>query len=95
MQGVAPPRYEKLKRLAGVSRQTLGRWYAWWNIYMPATPFWKTMRGRFSSAMRDFPVTLVSLFEKNYTPLRQAMIKLLHFIRPLSTGQASFDYLGI
>lgn len=60
----------ELKRLFGVSRETLRRWLSFFRLELPASPPWKVLRGRLSAAVRDdtLPDSFLAELERTRDP---------------------------
>jgi len=85
-QGVSARRAAELRKVIGVSRQTLVRWRIWWKEVFPQTAFWKEAVGRVARPVDTvkLPGSLIECFEKAYSDLSKAISKFLEFISPLS-----------
>jgi len=85
-QGPSPARLSRLKELVGVSARTVGRWRRWWEENFVDSDFWQTVRGRLRAPVDvgRLPLSLLEVFED--ATERQKLVKLLQFLRPLSTA---------
>jgi hypothetical protein len=65
--GVTPARMQRLRDLAGVSRQTVLRWQEWWQEVLPETALWRAACGAFSSPVEtgELPLSLLERFAGN------------------------------
>lgn len=54
-----------LALVCGAARKTLGRWSAWWTQVLPATAWWRAMRGRFDRPVdsEGLPASLLERYE--------------------------------
>jgi hypothetical protein len=89
---VSPPSSPAARRLAellNISVRTLDRWRAWWSGAFLRTPFWQSMRERFTTPVpsEGLPRSLLDRFEADTTPRR--LVLLLRFLAPLSTRAPS------
>lgn len=83
------PTAQHLAELLAIPVRTLDRWRAWWNREFLHTPFWQSMRERFTTPIRseDLPRSLLERFDADTTAQRLAL--LLRFLSPLSTRLVS------
>ena len=70
-----------------IDRRTLKRWVTWWREQLPMTPFWRALKGRFSSPLADLPGALLGVIERQNLPLRLAHV--LALLMPLTTGSCT------
>jgi hypothetical protein len=89
---VSPPgsaTAQGLARVLSIPMRTLSRWRAWWSGDFLRTPFWHSMRERFTTpiAAERLPQSLLERFEAD-TPA-QRLVLLLRFLAPLSTRLVS------
>ena len=75
----------KLKKLFGVTRQTIKRWVAYFREVFPCSAAWQRLRGRISCSVRDseLPGALLRFFLLNSESSEKGLIACLHF---LATG---------
>jgi hypothetical protein len=83
--GVTDRRAAALRRVVGVSRQTLARWRTWWREVFVETAFWQTARALLSPPVvtRELPFSLLERFEGGGTV--EGLVKMLAFIKPVTT----------
>jgi hypothetical protein len=86
-QGMTCWRTSQLRKLLGVSVQTLARWRAWWTSAFAASTFWKAARAAFSPPV-DETSAPSSLVERFTGEPREQLAALLRFLSPLSTAAA-------
>lgn len=88
-QGLSARRCAELRIRFGVSERTLRRWRYWWQVLLPATPWWRQARARWVTAPRASALP-ASLLERFGESLDGAMLSAaLRFISPCSLS--SFD----
>jgi hypothetical protein len=87
----AVPRAQGLSRhlseLVGVNRRTIERWREWWRDTFTASPFWQIGRATFMPAVDQdrLPVSLIERFTGSGA---ERLMALLHFMGPITGGQA-------
>jgi len=89
---VTPPGTGTARQLSeqlAVPVRTLARWRRWWCHDFLRTPFWQSMRGRFSTPLLSarLPQALLQQFDAASTV--QRLLQLLRFIAPLSSAVAA------
>jgi hypothetical protein len=69
--------------------RTLRRWQRWWCEHFPRTPFWRTAQACFMPPVSraELPPALLERFAGDHAAER--MMRLLHFLTPLTVGGAS------
>jgi hypothetical protein len=79
------PTAQHLAELLAIPVRTLDRWRAWWSRDFLRTPFWQSMRERFTTPIpaEELPRSLLERFDAS-TPTQQ-LVLLLRFLAPLST----------
>ena len=83
--GVTPARMRVLNELAGVSRETVKRWEAWWKETLPKTNLWLGRRGAFVEVKtKELPL---SWLEQAKGSAWDRVLHLLRFISPLTGGR--------
>jgi hypothetical protein len=85
--GASDRRVAELRRAIGASRETLARWRAWWTQVFASTPFWRTARALLSPPVlvAELPASLLDRFAGDEAT---RMVRLLDFIKPVTTGSA-------
>jgi len=83
--GVTPRRAAELRELLGVKRRTLERWRSWWCGVFVASPFWRSVRGRF---MPPLVVGALpgSLLERFGVETVTTVTRALQFLAPTTTS---------
>jgi len=76
----------KLRRMFGVTRQTLVRWMAYFRSVFPSSPWWQQLRGRVGVDVADgaLPSSLLAAFLAVEGRGEAALVSCLRF---LATGQ--------
>lgn len=76
---------QHLAALLAVPVRTLERWRSWWSGDFLRTPFWQSMRERFTIPVpsEGLPQSLLERFDAGTTT--QRLVLLLRFLAPLST----------
>lgn len=84
--GVSKFRARQLRKLFGVSRQTLERWRSWWLETFPASRFWQSLRGRIMPGVDEatLPHSLLEQFEGSSID-GGALAGVLGLLQPIST----------
>jgi hypothetical protein len=85
--GVTPERAAALHKAVGVSRQTLGRWRAFWQQQFVKTPLWQAVRSRFLPPVEPERLPQ-SLLERFAGELGVQLSHLLRFLAPLTTSSS-------
>jgi hypothetical protein len=72
----------KLRKMFGVSKETLERWLSFWRTEFPASALWKGLRGRVSANVRDdeLPHALLAEFERKHERGEAALRACLAFL---------------
>ena len=83
--GATPVRASRLRELFGVDRRTLERWRLWWQTMFSESPFWRSVRGRFATAVQRSALP-VSLLERFGGDAHQRLVGLLQFLSPLGSS---------
>lgn len=86
--GATPFRMKELKRLVGVSRQTVARWQSWWQEVFPKSAFWRVAQGALRAPVERGALPL-SLLEQFCGTARERLVDLLRFLQPLTGGARS------
>ncbi len=62
--GLTPKRFGPLCEHLGVDRRTVERWRRWWRETLPASCFWRVVRGRFAEPVESerLPASLLERF---------------------------------
>lgn len=83
--GANPRRMRELHERIGASRRTVERWCQWWRTIFAQSPFWRAAADKFKSpvATADLPASLLERFSG---PDEQALMSLLRFLAPITTG---------
>ena len=83
--GVTPRRAAELRELLGVKRRTLERWRSWWRGVFVASPFWRSVVGRFMPplAVGALPG---SLLERFGAETARTVTQTLQFLAPITTS---------
>jgi len=78
------------------ARRTLGRWTAWWTRALPATAWWRAMRGRFDRPVDStrLPASLLERYEEPGCESAEALIRLLTALGPMTTSIAASTVFG-
>jgi hypothetical protein len=82
--GIKPQRVEVLRERLGVDGRTLERWRQWWLTTFVESSFWKEARARFMPVPSQKTLPW-SLCEKFAIHQRERLLRLLRFLRPLTT----------
>jgi hypothetical protein len=87
LHGVTPSRAARLKEFLGISRQTLGRWRAWWRDAFPRTALWRGARALFVPALDEgaLPSSLLTAFLGTE---EERLFGAIRFLSPLSASAA-------
>jgi hypothetical protein len=85
--GMAERHLDRLHRYLNVDTRTLKRWLQWWRQQMPQSTFWQAAMGRLLPPIdiTTLPASLLARFNATADP-PAALIALLRFLSPLSTG---------
>lgn len=85
-QGPTPRRVRVLSETFGADRRTIARWQVFWREHFPATPFWKSARGRLpvTAAIVILPRALLEAFLRGSDSC-QDWGRLLRFLAPITT----------
>jgi hypothetical protein len=80
---------QHLAKQLNVSVRTLNRWREWWRHDFLCTPFWQSMRARFTAPApsEGLPQSLLDRFDADSAAQRRVL--LLRFLAPLSTRVVS------
>jgi hypothetical protein len=70
-----------------IDRRTLKRWMIWWQQQLPTTPFWRSLKGLFSTPLSDLPGGLLGVFEA--VDLATRVTHFLALLMPLTTGSCT------
>ena len=78
------------------ARRTLGRWTAWWTQALPATTWWRQMRGRFDRPVDGsrLPASLLERYEAPGCESAEALISMLTALGPMTTSMVASTVLG-
>jgi hypothetical protein len=82
-QGLSGRRLSRLCGELGLCRRTLERWLSWWRETVPATGWWRELRGRLASPVETLGLP-ATLLERLGGGEREALEKLLVALAPLS-----------
>jgi len=93
-QGLSDRRLARIQGELAISRRTLERWLVWWCQTVPATSWWRELRGRLASAVDvlRLPATLLDRFGGGE---RERVEKLLVELGPLSVTAQMAARLGM
>lgn len=80
--GLTAGRAAQLKEMIGVGARTLRRWRTWWRKDFSRSPFWRSVRARFSPPVdaRRAPASLRERFGEG----SEALVRLLQFLSPIT-----------
>jgi hypothetical protein len=67
-----------------IDRRTLERWRQWWLDVFVKSEFWKSARARFTPPVCEATLPL-SLCEAFAIDRQDQLLKLLHFLSPMTT----------
>ena len=84
-QGVTSRRAAELRELLGVKRRTLERWRSWWRGDFVASPFWRSVRGRFMPPL-EVGALPGSLLERFGGEAATTVTRMLQFLAPITTS---------
>ena len=78
----------KLRRLFGLSRQTLVRWMSYFRSVFPSSPWWQRLRGQVGVAVADdaLPSSLLAAFGSVDERGGAALVSCLRFVATGQTG---------
>jgi len=78
----------------GVTRQTLGRWQAWWTEQFTLTPLWRATCARFMPPVDvlGFPLSLLERFMGSPA---HSLMRLLAFLSPVTLRAGGATGAGI
>lgn len=84
MCGLQKKRVKRLQDELGIDRRTLSHWRIWWQEFFVHCAFWQAKRSffRLPVSKETMPLGLVEAFSAQY---RHGMLKLLHFLAPITT----------
>ena len=83
--------------VCGAARRTIGRWSAWWTQVLPATTWWRQMRGRFDRPVDGsrLPGSLLQRYEApSGAPSPEALIDMLIALGPVTTSMVPSIVVG-
>jgi hypothetical protein len=82
---------QQAKRETGVPCRTMKRWTRWWQGEFPRSRFYQEQQGRFvpGLAMFALPASLLERFEAEAADQPEALVRMLVFISPLSSGSGA------
>jgi hypothetical protein len=89
MLGTTPSRLARLSVVPGLDRRTLARWRVWWRSTFTESPFAAVAMAAMVPPL-DIASLPASLLERFAGDIREQLVPLLRFLRPL-TGGASCD----
>ena len=89
MLGTTPSRLARLSVVPGLDRRTLARWRDWWRSTFTESPFAAVAMAAMVPPL-DLASLPASLLERFAGDIREQLVRLLRFLRPL-TGGASCD----
>lgn len=72
------------------ARQTVDRWSAWWTQTLPATTWWRQMRGQFDRPVDStrLPASLLQRYEASRGgPSAEALVDMLLALGPMTTSE--------
>lgn len=74
-----------LRELTGADARTVKRWRRWWQRVFVASPFWKSVSGRFDRPVDTgrLPLSLLERFGGNAL---EQVVALLRFLAPITTS---------
>ena len=84
----------ELRRAIGASRRTLARWRTWWREIFTAMPFWRTARAQWVPAVSEggLPASLLERFVEEQE--LQRLVRLLDFVKPVTTSSGGRNLMG-
>ena len=83
--------------VCGAARRTLQRWSAWWTQALPATTWWRQMRGRFDRPVDSsrLPASLLQRYEApSGAPSPEALTEMLIALGPMTTSVVASAVFG-
>jgi len=85
-QGVSSRQRVRLCARYGIDRRTWRRWQQWWHTVLPATPLWRSLRGRWRRPpdAAALPRALLRAFAPTLT--LEVLIATLRLLVPVSIG---------
>jgi len=89
VQKITDKRINQLYKYFGIHvfKSTLKRWQEWWRSTFYSTSFWTQTRGILPANIMDSYLPIAKILMKSYrVSTEESLIKLLHFITPLSYG---------
>lgn len=88
LHGVTPARVAQLSQRFGVSRRTVARWREWWRSAFVQSRFWQAARAAFMPPLdpKRLPACLLERFAGSGS---EALLAVLRFLTPISTGAAA------
>jgi hypothetical protein len=78
----------ELSREFGVSRRTIARWREWWRTTFVQSRFWLAAQAAFSPPVDESRLP-ASMLERFMGSRLRRLVKLLHFLRPITGGAAA------
>lgn len=86
--GVTLRRVRVLGGLLGqaVDRRTLERWVQWWRQVLPASRFWKGLRGRLRGVVATARLPLSLIEAVGAEGARERVVGILKLLAPITTG---------
>lgn len=79
------------------ARRTLQRWSAWWTQALPATTWWREMRGRFDRPLdsSELPASLLKRYEAHVGARSpEALVEMLSALGPMTTSMVASADVG-
>ena len=85
MLGTTPSRLARLSVVPGLDRRTLARWRDWWRSTFTESPFAAVAMAAMVPPL-DIAALPASLLERFAGDIRERLVRLLRFLRPLTGG---------
>ena len=86
-EGATQTRMRRLTELIRVDRRTIKRWRGWWRESFTAMPFWQAARAAFMPPVDEARLP-TAMLERFTGSTAERMLGLLHFLGPITGGQA-------
>ena len=80
---------QQLIETLGVSAQTLHRWRYWWQVTLPASGVWKSLRSRFMPPLLASALPAALLMAMNGSDLAQRLVHAMVLLLPLSSASCA------
>ncbi len=83
------PTVARLSDELNIPMRTLERWRQWWRQQFPLTPLWRAQCARFMPPL-DTALLPASLLERYVGEAAESLLRLLHFLSPISARPVAF-----